>query len=637
MMRYLLAGTAIVLTFNACGGKDTAAKADPKSAVTEPAVAKPVNPSKAMLSLLEEQAKELIAVSPETATSLGLGEDFAGEGFAARLGDYSLEGNGAAERLNQKFLQEISHIDPDNLSGTAAVSFDVMENAYQIAAERNQFAFGNASILGSSGPYVLTQLSGVHLYLPRLLLTEQPVTNTAEAEDWIARLEEIDRVLGETGARLEIDAGTGVQPPRFALVGIENSLRGFVSAPVAAHPLMTSFAAKADALDGLSDENKAALKARVKTVLTEQVYPAYQNLAETVARLKLNASDEAGIWQLDEGEAFYQHALRSYGGGGLTAEEVHQLGLDEVDRISGEMDTILKGMGYTDGPVGARFAALARAEGMVYPDTDEGKTELLAELRTQVAAINTLAPEWFGTIPPQDVLVKRIPVYEQDSSAGGYYTSPSLDGARPGTYWINLKDTADWPKYTLKTLTYHEAVPGHHFQISSQQAVKDMPLIRNMLFYSEYGEGWALYAEQLAEEMGMYKDDPLGNLGRLQSELFRAARLVVDTGLHHKQWSREEAIDYMTAVTGDTRASVTREIERYAVWPGQATSYKLGMLKMVELRATAEQRLGEDFDIRAFHDAVLLDGSMPLPVLEAKIGKWVSDQCAAHGRDCSAG
>ncbi len=265
---------------------------------------------------------------------------------------------------------------------------------------------------------------------------------------------------------------------------------------------------------------------------------------------------------------------------------------------------------------------------MIYPNTDEAKEELLASLRGQVDQINALAPDWFGTLPPQAVEVRRIPVYEQDSAPGGYYTSPSLDGTRPGIYWINLKDTSDWPRYTLKTLTYHEAVPGHHFQIALQQDVEDMPLLRNMMFYSEYGEGWALYAEKVADEMGMYEGDPLGQLGRLQSELFRAGRLVVDTGLHDKRWTREEAIDWMVKHTGETRAAVTREVERYSVWPGQATSYKLGQLKILELRARAEEALGDDFDIRAFHDAVLLDGSMPLPVLEARIDEWIEERRA---------
>jgi len=238
------------------------------------------------------------------------------------------------------------------------------------------------------------------------------------------------------------------------------------------------------------------------------------------------------------------------------------------------------------------------------------------------------AGDWFGTLPTQPVEVRRIPVYEQDSSPGGYYSAASLDGTRPGIFWINLKNTADWPKHMLKTLTYHEAAPGHHFQRSLERGA-GLPVIRTMLGYSEFSEGWALYAEQVAAEMGMYADDPLGDLGRLQSELFRAARLVVDSGLHHKQWTREQAIDYMQGITGDTRDQVTREVERYAVWPGQACSYKLGMIKINELRQQAEEALGADFDIREFHDEVLMTGAMPLPVLERKIDRWIKEKQGA--------
>jgi uncharacterized protein (DUF885 family) len=317
-------------------------------------------------------------------------------------------------------------------------------------------------------------------------------------------------------------------------------------------------------------------------------------------------------------------ALNSYGGGGMSGEEIHELGLAEVARITAAMDAILKAQGLAQGSVAKRFEEIAARPGMVYPNTDEAKEQLLGELNAQVAGVMAKAPEWFGAIPETAVEVRRIPVYEQNTSPGGYYTGPTLDGSRPGIYWINLKDTADWPKHTLKTLTYHEAVPGHHFQISLQRAIDDLPLIRNMMGYSEFSEGWALYAEQVAAEMGMYENDPLGDLGRLQSELFRAARLVVDSGLHAKQWTREQAIDYMVDVTGDTRASVTREIERYAVWPGQACSYKLGMIRINKLRDKARAELGDKFDIREFHDEILLTGSMPLPVLERKINQWIA-------------
>lgn len=355
------------------------------------------------------------------------------------------------------------------------------------------------------------------------------------------------------------------------------------------------------------------------------MYPAYTRLEAAMENLLPQAGADAGIWRLGpEGAAFYQMALDAYGAGGMDGDEVHALGLSEVERITAEMDAILQGQGLTEGSVAERLAVVTDRPGAVYPNTDEGRDELLQSLRAQVAEIMTLAPDWFGALPTQKIEVRRIPVYEQDSSPGGYYSGPSLDGARPGIYWINLKNTADNPKLGLNTLTYHEAVPGHHFQISLQRAIDDMPLMRNLLSYSEFAEGWALYGEALAKEMGLYDDDPLGDLGRLQAEIFRAARLVVDTGLHHKRWTREQAIDYMVAATGETRASVTREVERYAAVPGQACSYKLGMLQIQKMRAKAEAELGEAFDIREFHDQVLLSGAMPMEVLSARINRWIA-------------
>jgi uncharacterized protein (DUF885 family) len=379
------------------------------------------------------------------------------------------------------------------------------------------------------------------------------------------------------------------------------------------------------ALEGFADADRADFKARAVAAVEEAVYPAYARLAASIDLIKEQTNADAGVWRLgEEGEAFYQAALSAYGAGTRNGDDVHELGLSEVSRISAEMDGLLKSIGLAGGSVAARMEALAARPDNLYPNTDEGREALLASLREQVAEIMAKAPAFFGRLPESKVEVRRIPVHEQDSSPGGYYTGPSLDGSRPGIYWINLKDTADNPKHSLKSLTYHEAVPGHHFQTAYQRSIKDMPLIRNLLSYSEYGEGWGLYAEALAKEMGMYENDPAGDLGRLQAELFRAARLVVDTGLHSKRWSREEAIDYMVSVTGETRATVTREIERYAVVPGQACAYKLGMLKIQELRTKAEAELGTKFDIRGFHDAVLSTGDAPLPVLEAAINAWIA-------------
>ena len=578
-------------------------------------------------AMMARHAEEVLSRNPEAATQLGVSEDIAGVGYQGRLGNYGFEADQESRALNETFMRELRSIDRASLPRSLRVTYDILRNAYEIGAQRNQFDFGGASTWGSNAPYRVTQLSGAHLYLPRLLQTQQPLGTIGDVENYLLRLTEMGRALDELGQAIGSDAEFGVVPPRFALKGAINSIRALTSMDASDHPIVNTFRSKITNIEGMDRTAAEAYVLRAEEIMKQSTYPAYQRLSDTLNGLEARSSDDAGIWRIGtQAEDFYQHALDSYGAQGQTGEEVHQIGLDEVARISAEMDAILKSQGLEDGSVAARFEELAKRPGNVYPNTDTGREDLLAELRKQVDDIMAKADDWFGTLPEQAVEVRRIPVYEQDSSAGGYYTGPSLDGTRPGIYWINLKNTADWPKHTLKTLTYHEAVPGHHFQVSLQRAIKDMPLVRNMMGYSEYSEGWALYAEKVAVEMGMYENDPLGNLGRLQSELFRAARLVVDTGLHHKRWTREEAIDYMVGVTGDTRASVTREIERYAVWPGQATSYKLGMLKMEELRERAEAALGDAFSIRDFHDEVLLAGAMPLPVLDARINAWIDAQ-----------
>lgn len=628
----IAAASLALVAVAACGKKEKTASvpADSAAAIEEPAQ----DPSAAFLAMADRHARQFLAGAPEAATELGVSEEIAGAGYLSRLGKYDFDAHQAARQMNEAFLQELKSYDRAALTGVAATTYDVLKNAYEVAAQRNQFDFGGASPFGAglpnSGdawamtPYFMTQLTGPHLALPRMLMTQHPIASTADGEAYVARLEDLARAIDSAASTVAADAGVGVTPPRFAIDGVVKSLEGFTAVDAAAHPLAKTLSEKLEAA-GVSADDRGILVARAVEALSAGVYPAYARLAAQFDGLRAGASDDAGVWRLgEEGEAWYQLALTAYGAGAKTGDDVHEIGLAEVARITAEMDALLKKVGLKDGPVGARMVALSARPDNLYPNTDEGREALLQLLRKQVADILVIAPQWFGRLPDYKLEVRRIPAHEQDTSPGGYYTGPSLDGSRPGIYWINLKDTADNPIHSLKSLTYHEAVPGHHFQTAYQRSIDGMPLIRTMLGYSEYSEGWGLYAEQLAAEMGMYKDDPAGDLGRLQAELFRAARLVVDTGLHHKRWTRQQAIDYMANVTGETKESVTREIERYAVVPGQACAYKLGMLKIGELRAMAEAELGDEFDIRDFHDQVLSIGDSPLPVLEAAIKDWIA-------------
>ncbi len=631
----ILTATLALLAAASCGksGKTATTVSDAEAAAV--AAAEVRDPSAEFLGMAERHAAAFLKSAPEAATELGVSAEIAGKDYLTRLGSYDFDAHQAARAMNEAFLQELKSHDRAALTGVAATTYDVLRNAYQVAAQRNQFDFGGATPFGAglpnSGdawamtPYFMTQLTGPHIALPRMLMTQHPVASKADAEAYLARLEALARVLDEAAMTVASDAGVGVVPPRFAIDGIIASIEGFVAALPAAHPLAVTLSAKLEAVTSLSADERLALTARAATLVESKVYPAYARLGAQIEALREQTNDDAGVWRLgEEGEAYYQLALTAYGAGGQSGDDVHDLGLSEVARITAEMDALLKSIGLVGGTVAARMEQLAARPDNLFPNTDEGRGALLASLRGQVDDIMAIAPQWFGRLPAYGVEVRRIPVHEQDTSPGGYYTGPSLDGARPGIYWINLKNTTDNAKHVLKTLTYHEAVPGHHFQTAYLRSIPDLPLIRSLLSYSEYAEGWALYGEALAKEMGMYDADVTGDIGRLQEELYRAARLVVDTGLHHKRWTREQAIDYMTGVTGTSRVEISREVERYAVIPGQACAYKLGMLKIQALRAKAEAELGPAFKIAEFHDAVLSIGDSPLPVLEAAINDWIA-------------
>ena len=340
--------------------------------------------------------------------------------------------------------------------------------------------------------------------------------------------------------------------------------------------------------------------------------------------LQSKAPVDEGIWAQPNGNAFYQHEILYLADSTLSAEAIHNIGLEEVNRISEEMDRILKAQGMLNGSVGERMAQLGNMPQFLYDDTDAGRAKLLADLNKEIEHVMKKAPSLFATLPSYDVTVKRIPIVSQEGAPGGFYNPPALDGSRAGEFSINLKDMKAQPSFSLKTLTYHEAAPGHHFQISLNMEQKDIGIMRQNGQFNAYVEGWALYSELVAYEMGMYDNDPWGNLGRLQAEVYRAARLVVDTGLHHKRWPRQKAIDYFHQATGTAMSDVEAAIDRYIAWPGQALGYKLGMLKIVELRARAQQALGERFDIKHFHDLVLLPGARPLTLLEEDVDRWIN-------------
>jgi len=423
------------------------------------------------------------------------------------------------------------------------------------------------------------------------------------------------------------DRDSGTVPPDFVIEKALMGMRSFSGSGAEANPLIATLPAKLEKLDDISMERKAELTQQAVAVVEGKILPQYAEMIAVFEGLLATSNHDAGIWRLPQGEDIYRAALRSNNSTTLTADEIHQIGLSEVARIELGMETILVNEGLVDGSIVSRIRYLMELPEHNFANTDEGRVEQIAYLNEVNDQLMAKVADYFITIPPQPLKIVRVPEYSQDSAPGGYYNPPAFDGSAPGRFYINQKDTRDNPRWTLPTLMYHEGSPGHHFQLSASQLIENVPFLRKVSLFSAYSEGWALYSERIAaSDMGMYDNDPLGDLGRLQAEMFRAVRLVVDTGMHAKRWSRERAIEYMLSKTGMTESEVTREIERYVVWPGQATAYKIGQLYILRLRAMAEDQLGEAFDIREFHEMILLNGAMPLEILEESVESWVDSQ-----------
>jgi uncharacterized protein (DUF885 family) len=565
-------------------------------------------------ALIDGFARRDLIRSPEQATSLGLDTgDLAG--LRAKLGERSIASAARDSAENADRLAALKGVSRAGLSPAARVSYDTLAFLYgQRADDDRQIPYGSG---GDGAPYVISQLTGAYQGLPDFLDNQHPVETTADAQAYLARLEGFAVAVDQETQMARRDADLGVIPPDFVIDKTLPQLRGLHDVPPDASSLVASLVRRARE-KGLAGD----WQAQASAIFAAKLQPALARQIALVESWRPKAVHDAGCWRLPQGEAYYTLSLKSGTTTTMAPDEVHQLGLDLARSLTAQIEVILRAQGMTQGSVGARIHALYQDPKFRYPNTDDAKDRLLADLNKQVEAMQARLPRYFGALPKAPLQIKRVPKFIEAGAPGGYYNAGSLDGKRPGIYWINLRDTAEVPTWTLPTLTYHEGIPGHHLQLSLQQEAT-LPLVRKMQFFSSYGEGWALYAEQLADEMGVYADDPFGRVGYLQSALFRACRLVVDTGLHHKRWSREKAIQWMADTDGDQVSSVTTEVERYCVWPGQACSYMVGRNTWTRLREGAKATLGPRFDIHKFHDAGLLAGAMPLTVLEGVIGEWV--------------
>lgn len=559
---------------------------------------------------------EELRLSPEGATQLGLDNGRYAD-LRGKLSDRSPAGRASELGSAKTRLVRLRRIDRRQLSPSSRIDLDTVRydlETYTGHGER--FAYGSVE---AGEPYVISQLSGAYQFVPDFLDSTHTVLNATDVETYLSRLTAFPAAMDQDLMRSRADAAASVIPPDFAVETALAQLKALRGAPAASSVMVTSLVRRAKAANIAADPT-----ARATAIVESEVYPALDRQIAWMEELRAKAGDAPGVHRLPDGDAYYTAALNAATTTQMTPDEVHRMGLAQVADILGQLDKTLQSMGLTQGSVAARLDAMGREAANLYPNTEAGRADLLASLNGQIAALAPKLPRAFGTLPQAPVEVRRVPAFIQDGAPNGYYNRAALDGSRPAIYYINLKDTAEWPRFGLPTLTYHEVSPGHHLQVSLQQENKDVPLIRRTALFSAYTEGWALYAEQLAAEMGQYTDDPAGTAGFLQSFLFRAVRLVVDTGIHAKRWSRQQAIDYMVDNTGYTVGRVTREIDRYAVWPGQACSYKVGHTMWLQQRERARAALGPRFDLRAFHDAALKPGAMPLTVLGTVVGEWIA-------------
>ena len=559
--------------------------------------------------------EEQVRASPTFATSLGLDKG-ANADLKSKLDTRPYQAARAEDLArNKRFIASVEAVPPASLSPASQLNREIV--LYDLGT--NLTAPAKYDLDSVQSPYLISQQDGAYFSLPDFLNTAHTIDNAADAEAYLARLSQLGTVIDNETAEQKRQAARGYVAPGWSLDLALGQMREQRSPPADKSPMVESIVKRTASIPG-------DWGARAAAIVSKDVYPALDRQIAAVTELRKTTPAGDGAWRIPLGEAIYADALAQATTTKFTPDQVHQLGLAQVAEITAQLDTLLKAAGLTQGTVGERLAALNKSPAQLYPDTDEGRLALIASLNTGVKDMTARLPRAFATLPTQPLEIRRVPPEIQDGASNGYYRRASLDGSRPAIYFINLKTTGDWPKYSLPALTFHEGVPGHHLQISLAQTSTDLPMIRKISFYSAYGEGWALYAEQLADELGAYQD--IERAGYLQSYLFRACRLVVDTGLNSKRWSREKAIDYMVATTGFARPRVQREIERYCASIGQACSYKIGHIAWNRARARAQQILGDRFDLKQFHE-VLKDGAMPLTILERRIVERA--EAAKHG------
>lgn len=556
---------------------------------------------------------------PEMLTSLGILPPWL-DWYSDDLTDRSLAREAKTQAKLRDDLATLRSYDRASLDESAQLSYDVLEYFLAIQADGERFAHHD---------YPLNQLFGIQNGFPTFMATQHSVESAGDAGNYVARLGKAPVMVDQVMEGLRVREAAGILPPTFVVEKVLAEMRGFTAMPAKQNILYSSFAEKLGKLPAgtVSDADRDALLAQAESAISGQVYPAYGKFIAYYDTLLAKTTGNHGVWALPDGAAYYAWSARMHTSTDMSPAQIHQLGVEEVARIEAEMNDILVAQGLTEGSVGERVQAISVRPDQLYPDTDEGRAAIIADFTKIIAEVDAGIGPHFNVRPKQGVKVERVPEFRQATAPGAYYNPPAMDGSRPGIFSINLRSTNEIARFGMRTLAIHEAIPGHHFQTTIQQELTGVPTFRKVLPFTAFSEGWALYSERLAWEIGL-QDDPLDNLGRLQAEMFRAVRLVVDTGMHDKRWTREQAIAYMLEKTGMPETDVVAEIERYLVMPGQALAYKVGMNKILALREKAKAALGPKFVLSEFHDLVLTGGDLPLALLERRVDAWIGQQAA---------
>tara|TARA_R110000787_G_scaffold8444_6_gene28240 strand:- start:5840 stop:7726 length:1887 start_codon:yes stop_codon:yes gene_type:complete len=575
--------------------------------------------------LMTTLAQTELARDPEMATRLGLTEKAVGYEFNRYLTDRSQAAYERVRVTRLEMLQALAEAPKPARGSAQARHLETLIKAYETA--ESLFVAGHGQTgLGVAYPYVADHMRGAYIDVPELMTRSHPVLTAQDARNYVLRLSALPDAIDDERRRLNADAASGVIPPDFVLRRMAVLATEMGAGKAEDHILVVTLDSLLGGPEDLTEDERTKLAARARQLVETGILPAYARFADDLIALSARAPSDPGVWQLPGGNAYYDAALIAFTHDGINAVELHALGQREVVALTDELNAALTEAGFVEGTVAERLQALAAMPEQIYEDSDEGRAALLDRLRQlETKAEADLAGE-IPSLPKTRVAIRDVPDFLESASPAAFYSAAPANGSAPGLFEINLANMADWPDFALATLVYHETVPGHHLESAVAAERANLPLARQMIWNVAYGEGWGVYAETLADDMGLYEDDPLGRIGYLQSMLFRAARLVADTGIHRMRWSRQQAVDYMTQVTGQPATSMTQEVDRYTVWPGQAAAYWVGRQRILDLRERAERVLGPKFDRAAFHEVILAGGPRPLDILQQDVEDWYGAQ-----------